>query len=110
MVNGYVGEGQLRLLHRAVSPEDPPYVVHGPYHTYADADARPMEPGRVEEVAFELLPVSVLFRAGHRIRLALAGADADTFADLVPAGDVLELTVERGPSFPSRIELPVVPR
>ena len=58
------------------------------------------------EVTFGLLPTSVLFRAGHRIRIALAGADADTFAR-TPSEGTPEWTIQRSPERASRIELPV---
>lgn len=105
----YIGEGQLRLLHRKVSEEDPPFVTAGPFHSYKEADAEPMVPGEVAEVTFALHPTSVLFRAGHRIRISLAGSDADTFARIPSEGNPL-WTVERSPTRPSRILLPVIPR
>lgn len=105
----YVGEGQLRFLHRKVSEEDPPFVTAGPYHSYKEADAEPMVPGEVVEVTFALHPTSVLFRRGHRIRIAIAGADADTFARIPAEGTPL-WTVGRGPSRASHIMLPVIPR
>lgn len=105
----YVGEGQLRLLHRKLSEEEPPFATAEPYHSYKRADAAPMRPGEVEEVVFSLLPTSVLFRAGHCIRIALAGADAGTFAR-VPAEGGPVWTVERGGDLPSFVTLPIIPR
>jgi putative CocE/NonD family hydrolase len=105
----YVGEGQLRLLHRKVSDEDPPFVTVGPYHSYKEADAAPMVPGEVAEVTFALHPTSVLFRSGHRIRIAIGGADADTFARIPTEGTPV-WTVERGPGIASHVVLPVIPR
>jgi len=105
----YMGEGQLRLIHRKVSREEPPFVMAGPYHSYKEADALPMVPGEVAEITFALHPTSVLFRTGHRIRVAIAGADADTFAR-IPAQGTPEWTVERRPEGASRIDLPVIPR
>ena len=105
----YVAEGQLRLLHRKLSQDEPPFRTAEPYHSYRRADAAPMRPGEVEDVVFGLLPTSVLFRAGHRIRIALAGADADTFARIPAEGDPV-WTVERGSDHPSFVALPVIPR
>ena len=68
-----------------------------------------MVPGEVAEVTFALHPTSVLFRRGHRIRIAIAGADADTFAR-IPAEGMPLWTVEIGPSRASHIMLPVIPR
>ena len=47
-------------------------------------------------------------RSGHRIRLALAGGDADQF-DAVP-GAAASWQLERSPGAASRLELPVVDR
>jgi uncharacterized protein len=105
----YVAEGQLRLIHRKVSSEEPPFVTAGPYHSFMAADAEPMVPGEVAEVTFALHPTSVLFRRGHRIRIAIGGADADTFAR-IPAEGTPVWTVERSPERASRIDLPVIPR
>lgn len=105
----YIGEGQLRLLHRKVSSEEPPFTTAAPYHSYKRADAEPMVPGELAEVTFGLLPTSVLFRRGHRIRIAIAGADADTFARIPAEGDPV-WTVERGLTSASSIALPVIPR
>ena len=105
----YIGEGQIRLIHRKVSDEEPPFVTAGPYHSYKEADGKPMTPGAVEEVVFALLPTSVLFRAGHRIRISIGGADSDTFAR-VPAEGTPEWVVEMGPEYASHVTLPVIPR
>jgi predicted acyl esterase len=53
---------------------------------------------------FDLQPISHRFRRGHRIRLALAGADRDQFAALPGPPPVWIL--ERGAG--SWLELPVV--
>lgn len=103
----YVTEGQLRGIHRLVT--EAPYRVLYPYHSFTQRDAAPMTPGAVSELRFGLLPVSVLFRRGHRIRVALAGADKDTFAR-VPAEGAVTWQVSRTPNAPSYIDLPVVGR
>jgi putative CocE/NonD family hydrolase len=105
----YVAEGQLRLLHGAVSQRTPPYRTVGPYHSYATADGAPMVPGETTEVSFALLPTSVLFRRGHRIRISIGGADADTFAR-IPAEGTPVWSIERSPGHASHVELPVIPR
>ncbi|CAN5312756.1 CocE/NonD family hydrolase [soil metagenome] len=107
----YVTEGQLRLLHRAVSTPPAVYAGQGPYHSYARRDGRPMVPGQVVTVQIALQPTSALFRAGHRIRLAIAGADKDTFPAIpqVPKGDVV-LSIQRGGARASHLDLPIAPR
>ncbi|MGE0442135.1 MAG: CocE/NonD family hydrolase [Gemmatimonadales bacterium] len=105
----YVTEGMLRAIHRKVSTAVPPYRTTYPYHTFGQADATPLRPGEPATLTFQLLPTSVLFRAGHRIRLAIAGADKDTFIRVPAAGDVA-IAVQHGGPRGSFIDLPVVPR
>ncbi len=104
----YVTEGELRALHRKVAAAPAPTWQAGPYHSFRRADALPLLPGVPAELAFELLPTSYLFKAGHRIRIAIAGADAGHFAP-VPAvvTSTQTLTVYRDRARPSRISLPV---
>jgi len=103
----YVTEGQLRALHRKVSTETPPYELLIPYHTFKQADGEPLIPGEVTEITFGLLPTSVLIRAGHRIRVAIAGHDAELFERYPEEGEPA-VSVERNSVFPSKILLPVV--
>ena len=103
----YVAEGQLRGLHRQLSDEAPPCWTGMPYRTFRRADSRPMPVGEMVELVIGLQPTSVLFRKGHRIRVALAGADANTFAR-IPAEGTPEWRVGWGGVQASRIELPVV--
>jgi putative CocE/NonD family hydrolase len=106
----YVTEGELRALHRKLSMETPPYKTTYPYRTFAAKDAQPLVPGQTATLTFQLQPTSVLFKTGHRIRVAVAGADAGTFLRIPAAlqNDVT-LTIERGGVEPSLIELPIVP-
>jgi uncharacterized protein len=106
-VSTYVARKRLRLSHRKESPA--PYFYFGsPWHSHAEADAEPVPVGEVVEAAFSLLPASYLFRAGHRIRVSVAGADAKLFmtSERDPAPVV---SVHRGNPHPSRITLPVIP-
>ena len=102
----YVTEGHLRALHRAISDDDPPYTMFGPHHSYLSKDAAPMVPGEVAEIAIGLHPTSVLLRKGHRIRIAIAGADKDTFTR-VPESGTPSWTIERHSAQPSHVELPM---
>jgi predicted acyl esterase len=76
-------------------------------HSFRREDKLPLVPGEVAELRFRLWPTSVLFRAGHRIRLAIAGADAGTF-DRLPAEGTPTINVWRGESRPSFVELTVI--
>ena len=103
----YVTEGQLRVIHRKVSSEPSPSQLLVPYHTFKEADAMPLVPGEVAEITFGLQPTSVLIRQGHRMRVAIAGHDAGTFAR-IPAEGVPIFTVSRNKTHASSIDLPVV--
>ncbi|MBI4519207.1 MAG: CocE/NonD family hydrolase [Gemmatimonadetes bacterium] len=100
----YVTEGQLRLIHRQLgtSPieRDPT-----PFRSYRRADGRPLVPGEVTEAVFDLLPTSFLFRAGHSVRISIAGADAGIFDAPLPVSPLI-YEVHRDGRHPSRIELP----
>jgi putative CocE/NonD family hydrolase len=100
----YVTEGQLRAIHRqlATSPIDNDPV---PFHTFLRADARPLVPGEVAELVFDLLPTSFLFQEGHSIRVAIAGVDAGQFAAPLPVSPLM-YAVHRDLIHRSRIELP----
>lgn len=104
---GYVTEGQLRALHRRLrSASEAPYAQSAPYHSFLRADARPLVAGEPAELAFDLLPISHLFRRGHRLRLALAAGDRDQFE--TPADAATRWWVEHSAVAASRLELPVV--
>jgi putative CocE/NonD family hydrolase len=105
----YVTEGLLRALHRKLSGDPPPYRTLYPYRSYLRKDGMPLRPGEPATLTFQLLPTSILFRRGHRIRIAIAGADKDTFLRIPAEGEVT-ITVMRGGAAPSFVELPVVPR
>lgn len=103
----YVTEGALRLLHRKLAR----WPLAGdpvPFRTYRRVDAQPLVPSEVTEVVFDLLPTSYVFRAGHRLRLALAGADAGAF-DTPRLVSPLVYDVHRDARHPSRLELPTYP-
>ena len=104
----YLTEGLLRVLHRAVD-ETPMYKTPGLARSFTRAKGQPLTPGELTEINIDLQPVSALVRTGHRIRIAIAGADKDTFAR-VPATGTPELDVHYGASAPSYVDLPIIPR
>jgi uncharacterized protein len=98
----YVTEGVLRALHRAERPAPGEYRAVWPWHSHARADAAPLTPGVPVSLRIVFLPTSWIFSAGSRVRLSLAGADADHFAQ-VPHGRPPLLEIHR--AF-STLELP----
>lgn len=103
----YVTEGQLRLIHRKLSDEAPPYALSVPYRTFAREDAAPLAPGEVAMLVFDLQPTSYLYEKGHAVRIAVAGADSSQFAQWPQTPPTLE--VLRDLQHPSGIDLPVMP-
>jgi predicted acyl esterase len=71
--------------------------------------ALPLQPGNVAELRFGLQPISVLIKKGHRLRVAIAGHDKDTFMR-IPAEGTPQISVQRNTRGLSRIELPVIKR
>jgi len=106
----YVTEGQLRAISRRVASGDPPYHLYGPYRTFKRADAEELVPGETAELTFDLWATSVLIRQGHRIRVAIAGADDGNFKRYPTDGSEPVITVECSPSYPSHIVLPMAGR
>jgi len=102
----YVTEGELRALHRKIRNDKLPYKQIGAYHSFEKEDGQPLILGEVAELTFSMLPISYLFKKGHKVRIAIAGADADQFRNMT--NDEPEYTLHRSFQYPSRVELPVV--
>lgn len=100
----YVTEGVLRLGSRAADPS-PRYEDYGPVRSHLRADFEPMPIGEPVLIELGLLPVAYRFGAGHRIRLSLAGADADNFGALAEKTPVYR--IHWGPERPSSLVLPL---
>jgi putative CocE/NonD family hydrolase len=104
----YVTEGLLRALHRKESPAPQYYQTSWPFRSFRREDAAPLVPGQAERIRIPLLPISWTFRAGSRIRVSIAGADADHCVQ-VPHGRPPRLTLLRGGERASALELPLRP-
>ena len=65
----------------------------------------PLDPGTVYELRIEMLSLAYVFRAGHRIRVDIAGAD---FPNAWPTPKRAVNSVYRGPKYPSHVVLPIV--
>lgn len=89
-----LSEGWLRLSLRGAGGAAP---------TFTAASRRSLVPGELVDVMLSLLPIAVRLSAGSRLRLALAGADADHFEaptdaralTIAHAGSVLSLPITR---------------
>ncbi|MDP3489791.1 MAG: CocE/NonD family hydrolase [Phenylobacterium sp.] len=95
--------GQLRASHRRLAQA--PYDHLGlPWRTFAAADAAPMPVGEAQELVFDMLPMSYIFKAGHRVRLTLSFSDP-----LGRQAEDLSAVVRRGGDTASALILPVIP-
>ncbi|UCE97789.1 MAG: CocE/NonD family hydrolase, partial [Dehalococcoidia bacterium] len=103
----YITEGYLRGIHHKISEETPPYYLAIPYHTYNRSDITPLPKDEIVELKFGMLPTSVLIQRGHRIRIAIAGADRETFSRIPKYGIPL-IQVSRNKLHASHIKLPTV--
>ncbi len=101
----YVTEGCLRFVHRATTGAAEPTRLGVP-RSFARADGRAVEPGQDLDLALELLPMAALFRAGHRIRLALGGHDAACFDRYGPANETFAVHLGEH----SVLDLPILTR
>lgn len=103
----YVTEGVLRGINRKVVEDPSPWKRPIPYHSFLAADAQPIVPGEIFELAIGMEPTSFLFREGHRIRIAIAGHDSSAFERVPEQGDPV-LSIQRNSVHPSSLTLPVV--
>lgn len=101
----YITEGQFRAIHRKESNDTPPYPMLGPYHTFKESDSELVVPGKPFEVTFELLPISYELPKGHRLQVAISGADVDHFDVPQDRPETLEVLIAEG--FPSQILVPI---
>lgn len=105
----YLDEGELRAIDRKIAdPKTLPYPLDPPQHSYDRADALPVVPGQRFDIKIPLFPVAALIRKGHSVRIAIAGADADTFRRY-SEGKPDVFTVSYGAGAPSAIHLPLRP-
>ena len=96
--------GRLRGSHRKLG--DAPYDYLGlPWHSSRKADLSPMVPGEPTELCFDLLPLSLVFRKGHRIRVVLTFAAGRATEAQNPAPVV---TIHRDATRRSALILPVI--
>jgi uncharacterized protein len=102
----YLTEGILRLIHGGSDDAGLPYEHPGPARAFRRTDAEPLTPSEEARVEMPLYATSVRLEAGHRLRIAIAGHDASTFARYPDDGAPV-LTVVHSPASQSFLELPV---
>jgi predicted acyl esterase len=99
----YNMHGRLRASMRKEEPA--PYNnLDLPWHPCREKDAQPLVPGEPAQLRFDMLPISIVFKAGHRIRLVLSFADTPTPV-VTPAPTV---TIYRDTTHKSSVTLPII--
>jgi hypothetical protein len=104
--SNFVTDGQLRASRSRLGRA--PYHKFGlPYLSQRAGDPPiRLSPTRPTELVVELLPTSVYFREGHRLRVTVTGRDGHTFPGPARAS---RITLHRSAAHPSRVELPIIP-
>lgn len=95
--------GQLRASMRKLAKA--PYNNLGlPWHSFLETDAMPLVPGEPVELEFSILPISMIFKKGHKIRLAINFTGRGT-PELDPAPEV---SIYRDANHRSYLTLPII--
>ena len=101
-----VTDARLKASLRKMS--QPGYGNYGlPYHRSHREDVQLLKPGEPVQLVFAFLPESYIFKAGHRIRVSVAGSDYRE-RDRTPASPVPVITISNTPANPSFVSLPVI--
>jgi hypothetical protein len=99
-------DGQMRAVGRKL--EDAHKLQYQPlnaFPTTSREQAEPLVPGKPAELKILMWPTSLVVQTGHRLRIALAGADV-CFRRYPPAGDVI-WTVYRQRTLATYVDLPM---
>ncbi len=75
-----------------------------PWHRGFAEDSEPLKAGEAVRVRIDFLPVSYVFKAGHRLQVSFAGSD---YRERVRTGAAPRLAIHTGPGKASLITLPV---
>jgi len=103
----YITEAQIRATNRKLADRSKlPYYQGPAAHSFNRSDALPIVPGEPFTLKFKLNATAALIKRDHRLRLAIAGADADSFRRL-STGTAERFDIYRGGGEPSVLEVPL---
>jgi hypothetical protein len=102
-----------RAVDRSRSTIGPGGLIVRPWHPFTRESQEPVTPGQPERYQVEIYPTSNVFKAGHRIRLAIGTANTPATSPPLPsllnsAGGQMRML--RGPAYPSSVVLPLTGR
>lgn len=102
-----LAEGTFRAVHRFGALDPKQAATLGRRHSFIKSAAKPIERGAPVSVECDLSPISVVVKRNHRLRVAIAAADRDTF--LVHSDDAVEANILCNMVYPSQLDLPIIP-
>lgn len=103
-----VTHGRLRASHRGEQPAPYRNFMGLPYHRGERKDAEPLVPGKLARLRLDLLPTSTIIKAGHRLRLTVAGADPRQRSRNVQFDSPPTITIHHDREHTSQLTLPVI--
>ncbi|MFC4313171.1 CocE/NonD family hydrolase [Steroidobacter flavus] len=103
-----VTHGRLRASHRDEQPAPYRNFMGLPYHRGERRDAKPLVPGTPAKLRLDLLPTSTIVKAGHRLRLTVAGADPRQRSRNVKFDPPPTTTIHHDREHASQLTLPIV--
>ena len=86
-----VTEGLLRLSHSNLQTGTKLYTHPYSNRTHLRKDLLPIVPNEITTIKMDLLPISYLFKTGHKLRLSISLCDKDHFEIINPQGYILNL-------------------
>jgi putative CocE/NonD family hydrolase len=105
-----VTHGRLRASHRGEQRAPFRNFMGLPYHSGERAAARPLVPGEPVRMRLDLLPTSTIVKAGHRLRVTIAGADPRQRSRNVQFDPPPQIRVLRDAAHASQLSVPIVGR
>jgi uncharacterized protein len=102
-----IADGRLRASLRSI--QKPPYNFLGlPWHRAYQADEQLLTADKIVKLDIDILPTTHIFKAGHRIRLAITNTIGGMFVNLPKYDPASLVMVYRNKIHASSLTLPVV--
>lgn len=105
-----VTHGRLRASHRGEQRAPYRNFMGLPYHGGNRGDAQPLVPNEPARLRLDLLPTSTIIKAGHRLRLTVAGADPRQRSRNVQFDPPPTIDIHHDSNHASQLTLPIVGR
>lgn len=103
-----VTHGRLRASHRGEQRAPYRNFMGLPYHRGERRDAELLTPGQPARLRLDLLPTSTIVKAGHRLRLTVAGADPRQRSRNVKFDPAPTINIHHDDKHASQLAIPIV--